>query len=50
MNKKQLTETITERATKLRDELLEMERAFNVKKEEFVRLEGALQALSELED
>ena len=46
MKKQQMTETLTEKAIKLRDELLELEKQFNQKKEEFLKIQGALEALS----
>jgi len=36
---------LTSRLEKLREELLETEREFNTKKEEFIKLSGALEAL-----
>lgn len=36
---------LTSRLEKLREELLEHERTFNTKKEEFIKLSGALEAL-----
>jgi len=36
---------LTERAETLRDELVELERQFNMKKEEFFKVQGALEAL-----
>ena len=36
---------LTSRLETLREELLETERAFNTKKEEFIKLSGALEAL-----
>ena len=45
-----MTENLQEKAIKLRDELISLEQQFNVKKEEFLRVQGALEALNELED
>lgn len=42
----ELIEELTERSTKLREELMEMEREFNTKKEEFVKIQGALEAFN----
>lgn len=50
MQKTEMLSTLTERATELRDELIKMEKEFNIKKEEFLRLQGAIEALSELEN
>lgn len=47
--KKSVTELITdltERSEKLREELMNLEREFNTKKEEFVKLQGALEAFN----
>lgn len=41
----QMAAQLTERAEKLRDELVELERQFNIKKEEFFKVQGALEAL-----
>jgi len=48
-DKKSVSELITElteRSTKLREELMDMEREFNTKKEEFVKIQGALEAFN----
>ena len=45
-----MTENLQEKAIKLRDELISLEQQFNVKKEEFLKVQGALEALNELED
>lgn len=50
MDQKQMIETLTEKAIKLRDELLELEKQFNQKKEEFLKIQGALEALNELKE
>lgn len=36
---------LTERAETLREELIELERQFNMKKEEFFKVQGALEAI-----
>jgi chaperonin cofactor prefoldin len=41
----QMSAQLTERAEKLRDELIELERSFNIKKEEFFKVQGALEAI-----
>ena len=41
----ELTTTLTERAEKLREDLIELEREFNIKKEEFFKVQGALEAI-----
>lgn len=45
-----MTEILNEKSTTLRDELLQLEKEFNQKKEEFLKIQGALEALTELED
>ena len=42
---KQMSSQLTERAEKLREELIELERQFNIKKEEFFKVQGALEAI-----
>jgi len=42
---KEMATTLTERAEKLREELIELEREFNIKKEEFFKVQGALEAI-----
>ena len=39
-----MRETLTQRATEIRDELLELEKTFNQKKEQFLKLTGALES------
>lgn len=36
---------LTEKAESLREELIELERQFNMKKEEFFKIQGALEAI-----
>lgn len=43
-----MIDDLTERGIKIRDELVEMEKNFNTKKEEFLKVQGALEALYEL--
>ena len=49
MEASKMRETLTQRATEIRDELLEMEKTFNQKKEKFLKLTGALEALDQLD-
>lgn len=44
-----MTEILTEKATTIHEELLSLEKQFNQKKEEFLKIQGALEALNELE-
>lgn len=39
---------LTAQAETLRDELMEIEKNFNIKKEQFLRIQGALEALNML--
>ncbi len=49
MEATKMKETLTQRATELRDELLNLEKSFNEKKEQYLKISGALEALNELE-
>lgn len=42
----EIIDELTERSEKLRDELMDMEKNFNAKKEEFIKLQGALEAFN----
>lgn len=39
-----MVEELTEKAETLRTELMELEKEFNIKKEEFIKIQGALEA------
>jgi len=39
---------LTERSEKIREELIEHERQFTTKKEEFIKIQGALEALHQI--
>ena len=41
---------LTTKMHSLRDELVEMERNFNLKKEQFLKIQGALEALTALQE
>jgi hypothetical protein len=41
----QMASELTTQANTLREELMEIERSFNTKKEQFLRIQGALEAL-----
>lgn len=45
MKSQEMLDNLTEQATNLQKELLEIERDFNTKKEQFIRLQGAIEAL-----
>lgn len=42
----EIIDELTERSEKLRDELMDMEKNFNAKKEEFIKIQGALEAFN----
>lgn len=44
-----MIDQLTKRGTSLRNELVKMEQEFNQKKEEFLKIQGALEALYELD-
>jgi len=44
-----MIETLTERYESLKEELIIMEKDFNIKKEQFIRIQGAIDALNELD-
>jgi len=48
MQNQEMIDELTQRGIKIRDELIEMEKGFNTKKEEFLKIQGALEALYEL--
>jgi hypothetical protein len=41
-----MAEQLTEKANSLRDELIELERQFNIKKEEFFKVQGSYRSKS----
>ena len=49
MDSTQMKETLTQRATDISEELLNLEKSFNEKKEQFLKITGALEALNELD-
>jgi hypothetical protein len=48
MKSQEMLDNLTEQATNLQKELLEIERDFNTKKEQFIRLQGAIEAITVL--
>jgi hypothetical protein len=52
MKKQEMIDTLTKQGQDIKKELVQMQESFNAKKEQLVRIEGALEALSivELED
>lgn len=49
MKAEEMIETLNERYEELKAELLAMEKDFNIKKEQFIRIQGAIEALNELD-
>ena len=45
-----MTEQLTARAQALKEDLISIESQFNVKKEEFLKVQGALEALATLSE
>lgn len=45
-----MLEDLTKQAEILQNDLIELEKQFSTKKEQFVRIQGAIEALSLLED
>lgn len=45
-----MIENLNQKAISLREELISLEQQFNQKREEFLRVQGALEALNTLED
>lgn len=50
MTKQEMISSLTQKAVQIRDELVALEQQFNVKKEEFLKVQGALEALDELKE
>ena len=52
MKRQEMIDTLTKQGQDIKKELIQMQESFNAKKEQLVRIEGALEALSivELED
>ena len=50
MNKTEMTAQLTQRSEELRKELVQMQEAFNNRKEQLIKVEGALEALSILDE
>jgi len=49
MKQQEMQEHLTKQAQDLSQELQQMEKDFNLKKEQFIRIQGALEALNALE-
>lgn len=48
MDTSEMISTLTEKENQLREELILLERQFNQKKEEYLRIQGALEALNNI--
>jgi len=46
MNSQKMFEDLTKQAEVLKKDLIDLEQQFNMKKEQFIRIQGALEALS----
>ncbi len=44
-----MNETLLAKAEELRNELIQLEQDFNIKKEQYLKIQGALEALNELD-
>jgi len=50
MQKQEMVAQLQQNAENLKQELMQLQETFNTKKEQYVKIEGALEALSLLED
>ena len=50
MKKQQMIDTLKKQGQDIKTELVQLQESFNLKNEQLVRIEGALEALSILED
>lgn len=46
IDRESMISELTSQSERIREELIELERQFNVKKEQFLKIQGALEALS----
>lgn len=49
MKSEELLKNLTEQGNTIRDELLQLEKTFNEKKEQYLRISGAIEALNAVE-
>lgn len=49
MKQKEMIENLTKQAQEIAEDLQNLEKQFTLKKEQFLRIQGALEALNELE-
>ena len=50
MKKQEMIDTLTKQGQDIKKELIQMQESFNAKKEQLIRIEGALEALSIVEN
>lgn len=50
MKKQEMIDTLTKQGQDIKKELIQMQESFNAKKEQLIRIEGALEALAILEE
>ena len=50
MEKKEMLDDLNNQSEKLKEELIKLERDFNQKKEQYIRIQGALEALNVLNE
>jgi hypothetical protein len=49
MDAKTMNDTLLAKAEELKNDLIQLEQDFNIKKEQYLKIQGALEALSELD-
>ena len=49
MEKQEMLDDLNKQAEELKEQLMQLERDFNVKKEQYIRIQGALEALNVLD-
>lgn len=49
MDANTMKETLIQKATEIREDLVKLEAEFNQKKEQYLKIQGALEALNELD-
>ena len=50
MEKQEMLDDLNKQAEELKEQLMQLERDFNVKKEQYIRIQGALEALNVLNE
>ena len=49
MEKQEMLDDLNKQAEELKEQLMQLERDFNLKKEQYIRIQGALEALNVLD-